>query len=188
VLGGLCFIAVTRESPGVLRGFHTPGAMTLGEFGRPRTPRSIALATQFVVAGVKCNAVDNLEQARWRKLVWNVPFNGLAIARGGITTDRILGDPALAKEVRVLMDEVAGAAHRLGYDVPDSFIQGQIDITPPMGPYQPSSLVDYLAGREVEVEAIWGEPLRQAQAAGAGVPRLAHLYGELKKLTRRVEG
>ncbi len=36
---------------------------------------------------------------------------------------------------------------------------GAIAVTPTMGAYQPSSLGDYLAGREVEVEAIWGEPL-----------------------------
>ena len=55
-----------------------------------------------------------------------------------------------------------------------------------MGAYQPSSLVDFLAGREVEVEAIWGEPLRRAQAAGAAMPRLAALYSVLlEKAGRR---
>ena len=73
----------------------------------------------------------------------------------------------------------AGAA-RLGYEVPESFIQRQLDATPPMGPYQPSSLVDFLAGRAVEIEAIWGEPLRRAQAAGAAMPRLAALYARLQ--------
>jgi 2-dehydropantoate 2-reductase len=184
VLGGLCFIAVVREAAGELRGFHTPGALTLGEFGRPAADRTRELAAHFGRAGVKCTAVENLAEARWRKLVWNVPFNGLAIA-GNLTTDRILADPALAVEVRSLMDEIAGAARRLGYVVPEEFIQSQIDVTPPMGPYQPSSLVDYRAGREVEVQAIWGEPLRRAQAAGADMPRLARLYEKLKKLTLR---
>lgn len=52
-----------------------------------------------------------------------------------------------------------------------------------MGAYRPSSLTDYLAGREVEVEAIWGEPLRRAQAAGAAMPHLEKLYGQLRLLT-----
>jgi 2-dehydropantoate 2-reductase len=52
-----------------------------------------------------------------------------------------------------------------------------------MGAYQPSSLIDFLAGREVEVEAIWGEPLRRAQAAGAAMPHLEKLYARLKELT-----
>ena len=58
----------------------------------------------------------------------------------------------------------------------------QFDVTPPMGAYPPSSLVDFLAGREVEVDAIWGEPLRRAQAAGVAVPRLAALEAELRRL------
>jgi 2-dehydropantoate 2-reductase len=185
VLGGLCFIAVTREAPGELVGYHTPGAVTLGEFGRPAAERTRALADRFQQAGVNCRAVDNLAEARWRKLIWNVPFNGLAIAAGGITTDKILGNPELAREVRALMDEVAGAARHFGFVVEEKFIQSQIDLTPPMGAYKPSSLVDFLAGREVEVEAIWGEPLRQAQAAGLAMPRLGRLYGQLKAAVAR---
>jgi 2-dehydropantoate 2-reductase len=78
------------------------------------------------------------------------------------------------------MDEVAGAARQLGYDIPESFIQGQIDVTGPMGAYAPSSLVDHRAGRELEIEPIWGEPLRRAQAAGLAMPRLAALYAKLR--------
>ena len=184
VLGGLCFIAVTREAPGELVGYHTPGALTLGEFGRPAGERTRELGARFKDVGVNCHVVDSLAEARWRKLIWNVPFNGLAIAAGGITTDRILADPALARDVRLLMDEVAGAARRLGYDVPEEFIQKQIDVTPPMGAYKPSSLVDFLAGREIEIEAIWGEPLRQALAAGAAMPRLTELYARLRAVGR----
>jgi 2-dehydropantoate 2-reductase len=54
-----------------------------------------------------------------------------------------------------------------------------------MGPYKPSSLIDFLEGREVEVESIWGEPLRRAQAAGVAVPRLQLLYALLQRVTRR---
>jgi 2-dehydropantoate 2-reductase len=53
-----------------------------------------------------------------------------------------------------------------------------------MGPYQPSSLVDFKAGRPLEVEAIWGEPLRRAAAAGVATPRLALLHALLRRLTK----
>lgn len=183
VLGGLCYIGVTRGAPGELVSFHTPGAMTLGEFGRIAGPRVQAIGEMFGEIGVKVRVIDHLAEGRWQKLVWNVPFNGLAIAGGGITTDRILGTPHIAAQVRPLMEELAEAGARLGYRVSESFIQAQVDLTQGMGAYQPSSLVDYLAGREVEVEAIWGEPLRRAQAAGLPMPRLAALYAELQRLT-----
>lgn len=185
VLGGLCFIAVTREAPGELRGYETPGSITLGEFGRLAGERAHALAAQFVHAGVKCTVVDDLRAARWRKLVWNVPFNGLTIAAGGVPTDRICADPALLMEVRALMAEIVMAAAAIGIDITDTFVRRQIEVTPPMGSYRPSSLVDYQAGRAVELEAIWGEPLRQARAAGVRTPRLELLYALLKALTKR---
>jgi 2-dehydropantoate 2-reductase len=185
VLGGLCYIAVTREAPGELLGHHTPGAITFGEFGRPATACVQTVAETFAAVGVKTRVLDNLAEARWQKLIWNVPFNGLAIVGGGLATDRILADPELAAQVRPLMEEIAAAARHFGYEITPAFIQSQIDVTPPMGPYKPSSLVDYLAGREVEVEAIWGEPLRRAQQAGLAMPLLTGLYTRLRELTAR---
>jgi 2-dehydropantoate 2-reductase len=178
VLGGLAFIASTRTGPGEVTCYH-PGSITLGEFGRPVSDRTRALANQFTDAGITMNLVDELLAARWRKLVWNIPFNGLAVTSNA-TTDYLCANPALAAEVRALMCEVQAASAAFGFPIPDEFLRQMFDVTPPMGAYQPSSLVDYRAGREVEVEAIWGEPLRRAQARGVAVPRLAALYKTLK--------
>jgi 2-dehydropantoate 2-reductase len=179
VLGGLAFIASTRTGPGEVTCYH-PGSITLGELGRPAAAETRALADQFRGAGVEMNLVDDLLAARWRKLVWNIPFNGLAVAHN-LATDRLCADPQLAAEVRALMREVQAAAAAFGFEIPDAFLAEMFDVTPPMGAYQPSSLVDYRAGREVEVEAIWGEPLRRAQARGVAMPRLAALYERLKR-------
>jgi 2-dehydropantoate 2-reductase len=181
VMGGLVFMAITRTGPGEVTCFH-PGMVSVGELGRPPGPRTRAAAALLEAAGMKTNVVENLLEARWSKLVWNIPFNGLSIAEGGITTDRICADPRLAREARELMLEVQGAAAAFGFAIPDEFVAKQFEVTPPMGPYQPSSLVDFLAGREVEVEAIWGEPLRRARSAGVDMPRLGSLYGRLRKL------
>jgi 2-dehydropantoate 2-reductase len=183
VLGGLAFIALNRTAPGEVRCFHH-GSLVIGEFGRPPAARTEAVAQWFKAAGVVVQVANILAEARWKKLVWNIPFNGLAIAAGGIATDRICADSALSNQVRVLMKEVQTAARAQGYEIPDSFLQQQYDVTPPMGAYRPSSLVDFLAGRDVEVEAIWGEPLRRAQAAGAQVPALAQLHDKLQHLIR----
>jgi 2-dehydropantoate 2-reductase len=172
-------MASMRTGPGEVTGF-SPAIVSFGMFGRPAGARLLELAAQFKAAGVTVRVVDNLVEARWNKLVWNIPFNGLSIAEGGITTDRICADPALAQEVRALMREIQRAAGAFGFEIPDAFLNRQFDVTPPMGPYQPSSLVDFLAGREVEVEAIWGEPLRRAQVIGVEMPRLAALYARLR--------
>jgi 2-dehydropantoate 2-reductase len=181
VMGGLAFIATNRTAPGEVTCFHS-GSLTVGEFARPPSARTHALAGQFNEARVKTRVAENLDSARWHKLAWNVPFNGLTIAAGGISTDLVCADPALAAEARALMVEIQLGAAAFGHSITDDFLKKQFEVTVPMGAYRPSSLVDFLAGREVEVEPIWGEPLRRAQAAGATLPRLALLYAILQSM------
>lgn len=185
VAGGLCFIGVNRVAPGEIVCL-TPGAVSFGEFQRPAGGRTRALAALFSRAGVKTSVGDNLAELRWKKLVWNAPFNGLAIAAGGVTTDVLTGDGELLAAARALMFEIVAAARAVaGCEIPPRFVEKQIEVTKGMGPYKPSSLVDFLAGREVEVESIWGEPLRRARAAGVSTPGLAMLYALLRRLAAR---
>jgi 2-dehydropantoate 2-reductase len=181
VIGGLCFICVNRVAPAQVQCFE-PGTISIAEYGRPISERLRTIADLFNHAGVRCTVGDNLSELRWKKLVWNVPFNGLSIAAGGVPTDRILASAELEAEARGLMREVIAAAAKFGYTISESFIDKQIDSTRPMGPYKPSSLIDYLAGRDVEVEAIWGEPVRRARAAAASIPKMEMLYALLKQL------
>ncbi|MFT3829493.1 MAG: 2-dehydropantoate 2-reductase [Opitutaceae bacterium] len=183
-LGGLCFVGINRTEPGVIVN-PVEGAVTLGEFGRPASERLLALVELFKAAGIKTRATDNLAEERWRKLVWNVPFNGLTIAAGGITTDRVLADEALRKLSRELMTEVLQGAAALGFSIPESYADFQMSRTPPLGAYKPSSLLDWQAGRELEVESIWGEPVRRAAAAGRALPRMEMLYVLLRALAAR---
>jgi 2-dehydropantoate 2-reductase len=179
VLGGLVFMGAMRTGPGVVKCFSR-GSVSIGEYAGPPGRRALDLAGQLGAAGLVVHVVDSLMEARWKKLVWNIPFNGLSIAEGGVATDRLCGDPATAAEVRALMKEVQQAAAGFGFKIPDGFLRSQFYKTPPMGRYQPSSLVDYLAGREVELEPIWGEPLRRANALGIAMPRLTYLYSRLR--------
>ena len=80
------------------------------------------------------------------------------------------------------MKEVQASALALGYEIEDRFLEKQITITRPMGPYKPSSMLDYVKGLPLEVEAIWGEPVRRAEAAGVEVPRMRALYETIAKL------
>lgn len=180
VIGAICYIGCTRTAPGVVN-CSFPGLMTIGKFGKPAGERTQAVAAMWRRAGIKCNAQDNLESQRWHKLVWNVPFNGLAIVAGGITTDVLLADEGLKLLARRLMEEIADAAAKFGHEIPRSFLDLQFERTAKMGAYRPSSLIDFEEGREVEVEEIWGEPVRRAKAVGAAVPRVEMLYWMIKQ-------
>lgn len=184
VLGGLCFVCLNRVAPGVVE-HYGHGTLSLGEYGRAPMERTQAMGALFSEAGIETHVVENLVTERWRKLVWNIPFNGLSIAAGGRTTDLLLADAGLAAQVRALMAETITAAAALGHQIPASFIDFQIERTVPMGPYKPSSMIDWQGGQAVEVESIWGEPWRQGVAAGAPLPRLELLYQLLRQVTMR---
>lgn len=189
VLGAICFIGCTRTAPGVVD-CSFPGLVMLGEFGRPAQARTREVARLFERAGVKCESQDNLEELRWKKLVWNVPFNGLAISAGGITTDILIADEGLRLLARRLMEEIVEAAAKFGHVIPRAFLDQQFERTAKLGKYSPSSLIDFREGRSIELEEIWGEPVRRAKSVGVPVPRLEMLYWLIKRLlaARKVKG
>ena len=202
ILGGLCFVCLNRIEPGVVHHIDH-GMVVLGEFRRPPEARTVALAELFRQAGVPCNVTQNLAQAHWEKLTWNIPFNGLGVAGVAgydaltngrwtpalreptsrtLTTDLLLADPNWSRLARELMLEVSVAARALGFDVPDSIADKQFERTRTMGAYKASTLIDFERGQPLELESLFLEPLRQAQAAGVSVPRLDALCQLLKKL------
>lgn len=182
VLGGQCFVCINRISPGLVR-HGAGGRVTLGEW-RPGIPgRAMEIARRFKAAGIPSAAVSDLEQAQWEKLVWNIPFNGLSVAEGGVTTDALLASGETEDEIRALMTEVIAAARALGHELSDDLIDFNIDRTRPMGPYRTSSMIDFVEGREVEDGPIWREPLRRGQAAGVSMPHTARL---LERIDRRL--
>ena len=181
ILGGLCFVCLIREAGGVIEQYGH-GRMVLGEYRRYPLPRTHDVSWEFKRCGVVCSVAENLGRERWRKLVWNIPFNGLAVTEGGIDTAAILADDKLRATALALMDEVIAAANHCGFPVPTAEALEQMKRTEKMGAYRPSTLIDFEAGKQLELEAIWGEPLRRARAAGMEMPQLSALYENLTKL------
>jgi len=200
VLGGLCFVCLNRDAPGVIRHI-AHGRIVLGEFGRPAGPRAHEIARVFRDSGIPCEVTDRLARAHWEKLIWNIPFNGLGVASAAgweawetpeltavaarhpnLTTDRLLSDPRWASLVQELMQEVIAAACALGHEIPDARADEEIRRTREMGPYRASTLVDFALGRPLELESLFFEPLRQAAAAGVAAPRLRRLCAVLENL------
>lgn len=181
IMGGTCFVCLNRIGPARVA-HYDHGAVELGEFGRTVGHRAKKIAGVFEDAGVPCRLTDDLAMTRWRKLVWNVPFNGLAVAEAGATVADVLSNSALLSRARRLMSEIIVVANRLGHRIGEDFAEEMVVRSRTMGAYRPSSLLDFEAGRDVEVEAIWGEPLRRGEAEGIPMPELGALYSRLKSM------
>lgn len=207
ILGGLCFVCLNRTDPGVIHHL-AHGRIVMGEYARPALERTRVIAGLFRAAEVPCEVTDHLEQAHWQKLVWNIPFNGLGVASAAglesvlagrllnpdrlgpcLTTDQLLGDPDWSRLVRELMEETMIAARAHGFDLPDRVADEQIQRTREMGPYRASTLIDFERGQPLELESLFGEPLRRARSVGTRPHRLEALYQLLSALdTARSRG
>lgn len=200
VLGGLCFVCLNRIELGVIQHI-AHGAIVMGEYKRWPEPRTHDIAGLIRHSGVPCKVTDSLERAHWEKLVWNVPFNGLGVASAAgydavasgvlpadakigpcLETDSLLADPKWETLVRELMMEVISAANALGLKLSVQTAEKQISRTRDMGAYKASTLLDFENGLPLELEALFFEPLRQAQRAGVAAPRLSALCNVLRGL------
>ena len=176
---GTCYICLNRVEPGVVENFLL-GSIVLSQEGKASSSKLKTIGEMLNRARLNCRISPNIDQMRWEKLLWIVPFNGLSIVAGKITTDLILADEGLNRLARGLMEELLGVSSALGLSIDPKLVERQFEITKSMGEYSPSSLLDFLAGRSVEVEAIWGEPLRQGLKAGQDMPKLETLYRLLR--------
>lgn len=195
LLGGLCFICSNKVGPGHIRhldyGDILLGAYAPGEQPAGISPLLTAIASDFQAAGIALDLTPDLPLARWRKLVWNIPFNGLSVVLNA-TTDAMVNDPNIAPLAIALMEEVVTAAQAWGAHhspgqgraLPGDIVANMMAHTQAMKPYRTSMKIDYDEGRPLEVEAILGNPLRAAQGAGGIVPHMEMLYHQVKALDR----
>lgn len=182
VMGGLAFLCSNKVGPGHIHHLDY-GLVTLGDYTADHsaagvTERMKTVGADFEMAGVQIVYEEDLETARWRKLVWNIPFNGLCTVLRQ-TTQPIMKHTGSRVRARMLMEEVVAAAAACGHVIPSSFVDKMMTDTDRMTDYRPSMLLDAEAGRPMEVEAIFGNPLRAAQAAGQETPAIQALYQEL---------
>jgi 2-dehydropantoate 2-reductase len=185
VLGGLCFLCSNKVGPGHIRHLDY-GNVRLAEHAADSGPAGVSdrtrgIAQDFTSAGIQVDIEEDLVLARWQKLVWNVPMSGLSVVLD-TDTQALMADPHTRALAEDIMHEVVAGARACGRHVHHSFVQKMIDMTLAMAPYRASMKVDFDEGKPMEVEAIYGNPLRAARSAGAAMPLVETLYRQLKFL------
>lgn len=179
---GLCFICAMRSEPGHVNHLEGGNIQFAPFVPSPEgSEKARELSELFAKAGIKTRAFDAAEQIQWYKLVWNIPFNGLCLALGGISIAELYQNPENVARARRIMEEVIQAAKARGYTLPDDLVEFHLSRTESMGSFIPSSAVDYNEGRPIEYTAIWGDPLAKARQAGASLPEWELLDRDIRK-------
>ena len=185
LLGGLCFICTHRAAPGVIE-HQALGAVNLGYHSGPaRAGESLAIVEEgaelFRSAGLESVAMADLQQARWQKLVWNVPYNGLSVLLGAGTT-RLMANADSRALILELMREVVQGAAACGQVLPEGYPEKLLATTERMPDYLPSMYHDFQHKRPLELQAIYAAPLAAAAAAGCELPKMRMLHQALRFL------
>lgn len=189
ILGGLCLVCVHRTEPGAIT-HQALGTVNVGYHSGPAAdePARMAIVEEgaglFRSAGIESQAMPNLRQARWQKLVWNTPYNGLSVLLGAGTT-RLMADADSRELIKALMAEVVQGAEACGHTMPAGCADYLFTMTEKLPDYWPSMYHDFLHKRPLELAAIYARPLAAAKAVGCELPRIEALYRSLSFIDRR---
>ena len=182
---GLAFICSAKTEPGVVN-HQFLGNINLANYSCRDEAQMQAVVDEFREAGIETALVE-YHEARWKKAVWNMPYNGMTVAL--LTqTDRLMKNPSTRQLIREQMMEVVNAAQHLGVkNVDAAYAEKMIAMTDAMIPYSPSMRLDYDFHRPMEIYYLYSRPLQMAREAGCPMPKLEMLEAELRFLeTERV--
>ncbi|CAK7262607.1 hypothetical protein SEPCBS119000_000045 [Sporothrix epigloea] len=157
----------------------------------PLTKRSIEATMRLADWWVRLGGIRDIETldevglqiVRWHKLCINAAFNPSAVLSGGRGNSDMASDAELRFHLKAVMDEIWEAAPRiLGRSFPDDLASPDkiLQSTDRNKGARPSMLLDWEAGRPLELEVIVGNPVRIARTRGVELPRMQSMYALLR--------
>ena len=181
---GLAFICSAKTEHGRVN-HQCYGSINLANYSCRDEALMEAVVAEFREAGIETGFVE-YHEARWKKAVWNMPFNGMTVALHA-QTDELLKNPSTRQLIHDQMMEVIGAAQHLGVkNVDEAFVEKMIRMTDEMTPYSPSMRLDYDFHRKMEIYYLYTRPIEIAREAGYRMPKLEMLEAELKFLEKNL--
>lgn len=181
ITGGVAFLCSNRSEPGVVHHLGA-GRIVIGSYNQENSAGLETCMKVFNHSGIDCLVTDDLRKARWEKLVWNIPFNGLC-ALLLQTVDRLLAIKSTRALIREIMLEVIHAANNqnLISPIPESYADSMLTFTGNMGVYKPSMQIDREDKRQLEINSIFRRPIELGRKQGVEMPRIEMLATMLEQ-------
>jgi 2-dehydropantoate 2-reductase len=181
-VGGIFWPASSVPAPGVVR--MVSGASRGTVIGAPdgvTTPGMEGIAAAFAQAGLPMTISDRLRDLIWEKLAFNLSAGPMCV----LTTTPVKDthtEPALVETSRRLMAEANALIRAMKRDAAID-PERTIGVNTNLG-HRPSILQDLLAGRPMEIDALYTVPLDLARELGVPMPTLETLVGLIKVRAR----
>jgi 2-dehydropantoate 2-reductase len=176
--GGLAFICASKNEPGHIN-HQSLGKINIGAY----SCKDISILKEAIQdlneSGIDTKLVD-YEEARWKKAVWNIPFNGMTVVLN-TTTDQLMANPNTEKLIYEMMIEVIEAAQHSGVkNIDPSFADKTIAMTKEMPPYSPSMKLDYDYKRPIEIKYLYSRSIEEAKKNGYNMVKAKMLEKQLR--------
>ncbi len=183
IIGGMAFICSNKVGKGAINHLDY-GKLTLGVFQNVDYTTFSKICSDFEASGVPIEKSDNLLHSRWKKLVWNIPYNGMTVVLN-TTTDALMKNPKSRQLIYDLMLEVIDAANFCGANIDKEFADQMMVYTDNMKPYNPSMKLDFDYMRPLEIKAIYSNPIESAKENGFTMKKTQVLEQQLSFINQK---
>ncbi|PZP51426.1 MAG: 2-dehydropantoate 2-reductase [Pseudopedobacter saltans] len=185
IAGASAFISCNKIGPGHIRHLDH-GDIVIGNYNVKNRKRLDDIASIFSSQQVHCSITENLSKLRWRKLIWNIAFNGMTVVLG-CQTDKLMHNENLVHLSKQIMEEVILGAKACGVTLNPNLPEEMIQYTTAMQPYSPSMKLDYDYNRPMEIHYIYEVPVAEAKANGYYMSKVDMLAQQLRFLEAQQE-
>jgi 2-dehydropantoate 2-reductase len=158
----------------------------LGEFAGPVSPRLENIAEVWRSGGFKVKCFDDIDQLVWEKLICNVCYSGTC-AITERTLIEVIQDPDMWKVASGCAKEAFAVAKARGVKLEIADCVEYVRAFGVKMPHaRPSMLLDQMAGRASEIDAINGAIAPAAEAVGGTAPYNEVISGLVRGKERRM--
>ncbi len=166
--GGVAYTAGAVIAPGVIRAENAQNRLILGMPDGRADSRLEDLASLLNPTGIDTTVTTTIRDTIWAKLISNTVGGSLGALTASATKD-VLDKPSLTGLATAMANEVATVARALGADAGDA---GPVVSKLAASGHVQSVVQDLLAGRPMEIDALFRAPLDLALMAGVPTPCL----------------
>ena len=181
-IGCVVYCSTELASPGVVR--HVEGTrFSIGEPDGTQSKRCLQFSQEMVAGGLKCPVESDIRKDIWLKLMGNAAFNPLSVLTGA-TMGEIAGYMPTRSLAAAIMSEIRDVSIQLDA-VPNISIERRLDGAARVGDHRTSMLVDFLAGKTLELDAILKAPIELGELVGVPMPSTRAVYASVALLESR---
>lgn len=185
IIGGICYIKVTKIAPGVIRHFGFNN-VELAQYYANEHEEGISsnveeLSIILQKAGLEAKPAPHLPSIRWKKLGGNIATSGLCIALNA-SHNELVENPDSFVLLKKITQEAVTAATKSGAQLPDDFFKFRLKVFESfktMEKHNSSMKDDFDANKPIELDAIYKNALSIAAKHGVKMPYTEMLYHQL---------